>query len=589
MSLSFGSNEFYYLDDNIGCDVTIDSSSPCLGSIEHDEDEGIDINDKFNGNHFNDESIEIPCPMEWNTFDNLMPSQDELEENDNDEPEEDNIDSRRIETKRRSTSTETSSSSGCCLSDVEPSPSSPSSPNSSEGYHSLTLSPSTSSSSSSSSILHHQIEAEAEIEVEAETEIQVELQAEIDHEEDDEEAQVDMIKESLLKEGLMNHNSNYVDASFDDESIDGFKDSYSFLTGEDGSGSKLDEDISNDCTNKTEGNLNDDNNSGGSFYCKWTNCDWPGNYDDLVDHIREIHVELQPYQQQKHNWTEVMRKNHEDNKKKKNHNHDDGPNVKNTKQKVEDNEITSCSTSSKAKKKIKHDATESTTCSSSVCIDTTESCCPKAKKRLKLNHNQESKSQQYVCLWEGCKVYGKASLSRNWLERHVLQHSGPRPFKCIVQNCRARFKIQSALERHVNSHFKPNLEFNCTNSNQESTNEIFINNKVDASSLPSTSTSFAGSIASLSSSLNSLGASAGAYNANSTNPNPSYSSLITSTFHATMMRAKSLDANTNTSSTPNKILKRKKSSNKLRRKCFVGKLINGSTLYNQINFVLFCS
>ena len=578
MSLSFGSNEFYYLDDNIGCDVTIDSSSPCLGSIEHDEDEGIDINDKFNGNHFNDESIEIPCPMEWNTFDNLMPSQDELEENDNDEPEEDNIDSRRIETKRRSTSTETSSSSGCCLSDVEPSPSSPSSPNSSEGYHSLTLSPSTSSSSSSSSILHHQIEAEAEIEVEAETEIQVELKAEIDHEEDDEEAQVDMIKESLLKEGLMNHNSNYVDASFDDESIDGFKDSYSFLTGEDGSGSKLDEDISNDCTNKTESNLNDDNNSGGSFYCKWTNCDWPGNYDDLVDHIREIHVELQPYQQQKHNWTEVMRKNHEDNKKKKNHNHDDGPNVKNMKQKAENNEITSCSTSSKAKKKIKHDqteSTESTTCSSSVCIDTTESCCPKAKKRLKLNHNQESKSQQYVCLWEGCKVYGKASLSRNWLERHVLQHSGPRPFKCIVQNCRARFKIQSALERHVNSHFKPNLEFNSTNSNQESTNEIFINNKVDASSLPSTSTSFAGSIASLSSSLNSLGASAGAHNANSTNPNPSYSSLIASTFHATMMRAKSLDANTNISSTPNKILKRKKSSNKLRRKCFVGKLING--------------
>lgn len=32
-----------------------------------------------------------------------------------------------------------------------------------------------------------------------------------------------------------------------------------------------------------------------SIICKWVNCDWPGHSDDLVDHIREIHVDLQPY------------------------------------------------------------------------------------------------------------------------------------------------------------------------------------------------------------------------------------------------------------------------------------------------------
>lgn len=30
-----------------------------------------------------------------------------------------------------------------------------------------------------------------------------------------------------------------------------------------------------------------------SLVCNWRNCDWPGSFDDLVDHIREIHVELQ--------------------------------------------------------------------------------------------------------------------------------------------------------------------------------------------------------------------------------------------------------------------------------------------------------
>ena len=115
-----------------------------------------------------------------------------------------------------------------------------------------------------------------------------------------------------------------------------------------------------------------------SIICKWTNCDWPGHSDDLVDHIREIHVDLQPY-----------------------HYHD----------------------------------------------------------QIATNN---SNNTNYVCLWQGCKVYGKSSLCKSWLENHVLQHSGPRPFKCIFENCGQRFKARSLLEKHVNNHFA-NANCDCTN------------------------------------------------------------------------------------------------------------------------------
>lgn len=62
-------------------------------------------------------------------------------------------------------------------------------------------------------------------------------------------------------------------------------------------------------------------------------------------------------------------------------------------------------------------------------------------------------AESFVCLWEGCKVYSKASCSLSWLERHVLTHSGNKPFKCIVDGCGQRFTSQNGLERHVNSHF----------------------------------------------------------------------------------------------------------------------------------------
>lgn len=119
-------------------------------------------------------------------------------------------------------------------------------------------------------------------------------------------------------------------------------------------------------------------NSNSSIICKWTNCDWPGHSDDLVDHIREIHVDLQPY-----------------------HYHD---------------QVTVTSNG----------------------------------------------SSSYVCLWQGCKVYGKSSLCKSWLENHVLQHSGPRPFKCIFEHCGQRFKTRSLLEKHVNNHFA-SANCDCTN------------------------------------------------------------------------------------------------------------------------------
>ena len=45
--------------------------------------------------------------------------------------------------------------------------------------------------------------------------------------------------------------------------------------------------------------------------------------------------------------------------------------------------------------------------------------------------------QVFVCLWKGCKVYNTPSTSQSWLQRHMLTHSGDKPFKvntrCNVQ------------------------------------------------------------------------------------------------------------------------------------------------------------
>ncbi|CAG9826020.1 unnamed protein product [Diabrotica balteata] len=87
-------------------------------------------------------------------------------------------------------------------------------------------------------------------------------------------------------------------------------------------------------------------------------------------------------------------------------------------------------------------------CSS--CFDTSGALL----EHLQVKHVISQATQEhYVCLWLGCKVHGRTSCSRSWLERHVLAHAGTKPFRCIVDGCGQRFNSQLTLERHVNSHF----------------------------------------------------------------------------------------------------------------------------------------
>lgn len=43
-------------------------------------------------------------------------------------------------------------------------------------------------------------------------------------------------------------------------------------------------------------------------------------------------------------------------------------------------------------------------------------------------------SQVFVCLWKGCKVYNTPSTSQSWLQRHMLTHSGDKPFKVTLHS-----------------------------------------------------------------------------------------------------------------------------------------------------------
>ena len=60
----------------------------------------------------------------------------------------------------------------------------------------------------------------------------------------------------------------------------------------------------------------------------------------------------------------------------------------------------------------------------------------------------------FVCLWKGCKVFNKPSLSHSWLAKHVNTHTGDKPFKCMISGCHLSFSSQEGLARHVPSHFK---------------------------------------------------------------------------------------------------------------------------------------
>nr|XP_040018250.1 zinc finger protein aebp2-like isoform X1 [Gasterosteus aculeatus aculeatus] len=80
-------------------------------------------------------------------------------------------------------------------------------------------------------------------------------------------------------------------------------------------------------------------------------------------------------------------------------------------------------------------------------------CSPDLAEHIRGVHVDGQRGGVFVCLWKGCKVYNTPSTSQSWLQRHMLTHSGDKPFKCVVGGCNASFASQGGLARHVPSHF----------------------------------------------------------------------------------------------------------------------------------------
>ncbi|CAL8359531.1 unnamed protein product [Lota lota] len=102
--------------------------------------------------------------------------------------------------------------------------------------------------------------------------------------------------------------------------------------------------------------------------------------------------------------------------------------------------------------------------SSSTVAKTAYPCCwdlcsecfnssPDLAEHIRCLHVDGQRGGVFVCLWKGCKVYNTPSTSQSWLHRHMLTHSGDKPFKCVVGGCTASFSSQGGLARHVPSHF----------------------------------------------------------------------------------------------------------------------------------------
>lgn len=81
------------------------------------------------------------------------------------------------------------------------------------------------------------------------------------------------------------------------------------------------------------------------------------------------------------------------------------------------------------------------------------SSSPDLAEHIRSVHVDGQRGGVFVCLWKGCKVYNTPSTSQSWLQRHMLSHSGDKPFKCVVGGCNATFASQGGLARHVPTHF----------------------------------------------------------------------------------------------------------------------------------------
>ncbi|KAJ8002604.1 hypothetical protein DPEC_G00160620 [Dallia pectoralis] len=80
-------------------------------------------------------------------------------------------------------------------------------------------------------------------------------------------------------------------------------------------------------------------------------------------------------------------------------------------------------------------------------------CSPDLAEHIRGRHVDGQRGGVFVCLWQGCKVYNTPSTSQSWLQRHMLTHSGDKPFKCVVGGCSTSFASQGGLARHVPTHF----------------------------------------------------------------------------------------------------------------------------------------
>lgn len=64
-------------------------------------------------------------------------------------------------------------------------------------------------------------------------------------------------------------------------------------------------------------------------------------------------------------------------------------------------------------------------------------------------HHVTGQDGPFRCLWLGCRVNGRESCSRRWLEGHVSSHGGSRTFKCIFEGCGQRFSSQVSTHHFV--------------------------------------------------------------------------------------------------------------------------------------------
>lgn len=82
-------------------------------------------------------------------------------------------------------------------------------------------------------------------------------------------------------------------------------------------------------------------------------------------------------------------------------------------------------------------------------------CARELSDHVRVCHVQPMEASQdvFVCLWEGCKVFNKASCSHSWLSKHINTHTGDKPFKCMISGCSQSFSSREGLARHVPTHF----------------------------------------------------------------------------------------------------------------------------------------